>query len=53
MSEIPRLEDLERIPVKHPGPGIDGEEFFSANLFDVKVHPQLLTLLVPENALEI
>ena len=28
---------------------IDGEEFFSANLFDIKVHPQLLTLLVPEH----
>lgn len=35
----------ESLPVQ-----IDGEEFLSANTFDIKVHPQMLTLLVPEAA---
>jgi 2-oxoglutarate ferredoxin oxidoreductase subunit alpha len=25
---IPRTEDLDKIPVTHPGPGVEGEEFF-------------------------
>ncbi len=38
----------ESLPVQ-----IDGEEFLSANNFKIKVHPQMLTLLVPEAALPI
>lgn len=42
--QLLRPNNEETLPAE-----LDGEEFLSANFFEVKVHPRLLRLIVPEN----
>ncbi len=42
--QLLRPASEEKIPCE-----LDGEEFIAANFFEIKVHPRLLTLIVPEH----
>ena len=42
--QLLRPESEETLPAE-----VDGEEFFSANLFNITVHPRLLQLIIPEH----